>query len=84
MEYYDIYIFSMFGIFSAIYFFIKGNIKERIIVSLFLEELLARLFYFSAFLHYNTMLLMLAIMLSFLALNRIKIGNNIKKTRILF
>ena len=31
MEYYDIYIFSMFGIFSAIYFFIKGNIKERII-----------------------------------------------------
>ena len=78
MEYYDIYIFSMFGIFSAIYFFIKGNIKERIIVSLFLEELLARLFYFSAFLHYNTMLLMLAIMLSFLALNRIKIGNNIK------
>jgi len=73
LEYFDIYLFSFLGLLSSIYFLIYGDAKERFLSILFIEELLLRVFYFSAFLHYNTMLIMLGIMLSFLLLNKLRI-----------
>ena len=72
LMYYEFYIFIPLSFFSAIYFLIKGEFHEKIISLLFIEELFLRAFYFSAFLHYNALFLMLAIMLSVMFFARIK------------
>ncbi|MBR5154672.1 MAG: hypothetical protein IKW58_02995 [Alphaproteobacteria bacterium] len=73
-EYYDFYLFVPIAIIACIHFLVKGNYVEKFLSILFVEELLLRCLYFSAFLHYNLLLLLLAIMLSVLFLNQIKIS----------
>lgn len=63
LEYYEFYVFVPISIVFAILLFKKGDIKEKFLSVLFFEELGLRLFYFSAFLHYNVLLLMLSIMI---------------------
>ena len=55
--------FVPISIVFAILLFKKGDVKEKFLSVLFFEELGLRLFYFSAFLHYNVLLLMLSIMI---------------------
>ncbi len=70
--YYELYVFVPIASFSAIYFLIKGKYHEKIIALLFVEEFCLRFFYFSAFLHYNALFLMLSLILSVMFLSKIK------------
>lgn len=79
-EYYDFYLFVPIGFISSVYFLIKGKNIEKFLSILYLEELVLRLFYFSVFLHYNFLLLLLSIVLSAMLFARIK---NIEKVYVI-
>ncbi len=70
-EYFEFYIFIPIGCVASIYFLIKGQTAERIISLMFIEESILRIFYFSAFLHYSTLWLILGIILSVMYLDKI-------------
>ena len=69
-EYIDFYFFVPIAGIAMIYFLFKGNGVEKMFSWMFLLELIIRAFYFSAFLHYVIFLLMLAIMLTVMFLNK--------------
>lgn len=71
-EYFDFYVFVPIGFVASIIFLSKGTYIEKFLSILFLEELALRVFYFSAFLHYNLLLILLAIMLSVMFLSKLK------------
>ncbi|MBR5599315.1 MAG: hypothetical protein IKW39_04665 [Alphaproteobacteria bacterium] len=71
LMYYEFYIFVPLGLLGALFFLFKGNFSEKILSLLFLEEICLRAFYFSAFLHYNVLLLMLSIMIAVIYLDRV-------------
>lgn len=70
-EYYEFYIFIPTGGLATIYFLVKGNAFEKIISFMFLEETVLRLFYFSAFLHYSIVWLILGMMITVMLSNKI-------------
>ncbi len=69
-EYFEFYIFIPLGGIATIYFLIKGNIFEKIISFMFVEESILRLFYFSAFLHYSIFWLILGMMMTIMLIDR--------------
>ena len=69
-EYYEFYVFVPLAIISAIYLLWRGSALEKFLSVLFFEELFLRVFYFSSFLHYNVLLLMLSIMLFVIFLDK--------------
>lgn len=74
IEYYEFYIFIPLALISVVFFLKKGSDIERFIAFLFIEEAILRIFYFSAFLHYNLLFLMLGFMLSILFIEKATIS----------
>lgn len=75
LEFIEFYIFIPLGLISSIYFiFKKGTYIEKIYSFMFIEESILRLFYFSSFLHYVVLWLMLGTMLTVLFFYKIKKG----------
>ncbi len=69
-EYFEFYLFIPLGGIASIYFLTKGNMLEKMLSLLFIEETLLRMFYFSAFLHYSIFWLILGIMLTAMFLDK--------------
>lgn len=69
-EYFEFYLFIPLGGIASVYFLIKGNMLERLLSLLFVEETVLRMFYFSAFLHYSIFWLILGIMLTAMFLDK--------------
>lgn len=70
-EYFEFYMFIPTGCLATIYFLIKGNAFEKIISFMFVEETILRLFYFSAFLHYSIVWLILGMMITVMCADKI-------------
>lgn len=71
ISYFEFYIFVPLGLLSSLYFIThKSSFIEKIISFMFIEETFLRFFYFSSFLHYSIMYLVLGIMLTILLVNR--------------
>lgn len=69
-EYYDFYVFVPLGTLASILFLKKGTMIERVLSLMLIEELILRVFYFSGFLHYCALLLLLSMMLSFMLMGK--------------
>lgn len=71
-EYIEFYIFIPLGSIGSMYFIYKRNSYIEILLSLmFIEETILRLFYFSAFLHYSILWLILGIIITVIFLDKI-------------
>ena len=74
VEYFEFYLFVPIGFIASLYFLVKGADLEKFLSILYLEELVLRLFYFSVFLHYNFLLLLVSIALVVMFISKMKIN----------
>lgn len=80
-EYFEFYVFIPLGILASVYFIVcKSSYIEKTVSMMFIEETVLRIFYFSSFLHYSIMWLILGIMLTIMIINKINKYNGIMVT----